>query len=205
MIFEATKKAVPSKVAPSLGLENGSTPLTATNAKAVVRPGDAQQSRMAQTFAQIVAVLMRDTGYRNLRLSDLEWLVLPPVIAGQFRLAHATTQPAKKQLDAVGKAPLGGTFVPVAVAVWARVSPEIEKALSGNLDKQVRLRPSDWASGDNMWLMAAAGHPRAVPEFLKQLQENEFKGKQVKMRLRGPDGKVIIKTVEQSIGIQGRV
>ena len=42
---------------------------------------------MAQTFAQIVAVLMRDANFRNLRLTDLEWLVLPPVMAGQFRLA----------------------------------------------------------------------------------------------------------------------
>ena len=151
-------------------------------------PGGAQQSRMAQTFAQIVAVLMRDPGYRNLRLSDLEWLVLPPVMAGQFRLGHATRPPATEP-DA-GKAQQGGIFVPVAVALWARVSPEIDKALSENLDKQVRLRPNEWTSGDNMWLMAAAGHPRAVPEFLKQLQENEFKGKQVKMRLRGPDGKV---------------
>jgi cytolysin-activating lysine-acyltransferase len=152
---------------------------------------------MAQTFAQIVAVLMRDPGYKNLRLSDLEWLVLPAVMAGQFRLGHATRQPATKKPDA-GKAQQGSIFVPVAVALWARVSPEIDKALSENLDKQVRLRPSDWASGDNMWLMAAAGHPRAVPEFLKQLQENEFKGKQVKMRLRGSDGKAVVKLVGQS-------
>jgi cytolysin-activating lysine-acyltransferase len=135
---------------------------------------------------------MRDPGYKNLRLADLEGLVLPAVMTGQFRLAHATRQPN------AGKKQQGDTFVPVAVALWASVSPHVDKGLSGHLDKEVRLRPNEWASGDNMWLMAVAGHPRAVPEFLKQLLETEFKGRQVKMRLRGPDGKMVIKTVGQS-------
>jgi cytolysin-activating lysine-acyltransferase len=147
---------------------------------------------MGQTFAQIVAVLMRDPGYKNLRVADLEWLVLPPVMAGQYRLAHGTRQPEG------GKEQQGGVFVPVAVVLWARVSPHIDKALSENLDKQVRLRPNDWASGDIVWLMAAAGHPRAVPEFVKQLAETDFKDMQVKMRVREPDGKAVVKTLGQT-------
>jgi cytolysin-activating lysine-acyltransferase len=156
---------------------------------------------MAQTFAQIVAVLMRDPNFRNLRVADLEWLVLPPVMAGQFRLGHAAqaapgrTQQGKAPQDKTGQ---GGIFVPVAVALWARVSPEIDKSLSENLDKQARLHPSQWASGDNVWLMVAAGDPRAVPQFLKQLADTEFKGQHVKMRLRGSDGKVVVKTLGQA-------
>jgi cytolysin-activating lysine-acyltransferase len=198
MLFRQATKDAAGKAPPSLGAKSGRTPLPAPTAKAktVRRPSDEQQSRMAQTFAQIVAVLMRDPGFRNLKIADLEWLVLPPVMAGQFRLAHATTQSATTQ-PAAGQEQLGGTFVPVAVALWARVSPQIDKGLSENLDRAVRLRASEWTSGDNIWLMAAAGHPRAVPEFLKQLQENEFKGKQVKLRARGPDGKTVIKTLNQ--------
>jgi hemolysin-activating ACP:hemolysin acyltransferase len=146
--------------------------------------------RLAQTFAQIIAVLMRDPGYKNLRLADLESLVLPAIAAGQFRLGHAT-RPART--NKTGAAQGGGTFVPVAVALWARVSAHVDKGLSGHLDKEVRLRPNEWTSGDSTWLMTLAGHPRAVPEFLKQLRENEFKGQRVKMRLRGADGKVTIK------------
>jgi cytolysin-activating lysine-acyltransferase len=115
-------------------------------------------------------------------------------MAGQFRLGHATLPTGTNKTDETQR---GGTFVPVTVALWAQVSPHVDKGLSGHLDKEVRLRPNEWASGDNMWLMALAGHPRAVPEFLKQLRENEFKGKQVKMRLRAPDGKVTIKDVGQ--------
>lgn len=136
---------------------------------------------------------MRDPSYRSMRLADLEWLVLPPVLAGQFRLGHIARQPENGQ--AAGE---GGMLIPVAVAAWARVSAGIDKILSENLDKQVRLRPNEWASGDHLWLMTVAGDPRALPQFLKRLGETEFKGKVVKMRLRGSDGKVVVKTLGQS-------
>jgi cytolysin-activating lysine-acyltransferase len=147
--------------------------------------------RMAQSFAQIVAVLMRDPSYKSLRVTDLEWLVLPPVMAGQFRLAHATAPADSAQ------AQQGGSLVPVAAALWARVSPQVDKALSETLDKPVQLSQAAWTSGDIPWLMAVAGDRRATQAFLRQLQENEFKGKQVKMRLRGADGKLVITSLDQ--------
>ena len=168
-----------------------SVPPAAGQDKAAARPRAAPQSRMAQAFSQIVAVLMRDPGYRNLRIADLEHLVLPPVMAGQFRLALGTRMP-----DA-GKAQQGSIHVPVAVALWARVSSQVNKGLSENLDKPVWLRPSEWTSGDIVWLMAAAGQPGALPEFLKQLAEKQFKGQQVKMRLGKSDGKFVVQTLSE--------
>ncbi len=146
---------------------------------------------MGQTFAQIVAVLMRDPNYRKMKLADLEWLVLPPVMAGQFKLAHAPVRNANK-LAASGKAEASGILVPVAVALWARVSPELDKALS---DTQIRLKANEWASGEHIWMMAVGGDPRALPSFLKQLSENDFKSQQVKMRVSDRSGKSIVKTL----------
>ena len=163
--------------------------------KAAVRPRDARQVRFAQSFAQIVAVLMRDANFRKMRLADLEWLVLPPVMAGQFRLAQAPSPVGRvKGKDGSEQ---GGVLVPVAVALWARVSDGIDKALSEGLDKPVRLRPNEWASGDNIWPMAVAGDQRAVPKFLEQLAKTEFKGQRVKMRVRGPDNTVVVKSLGQ--------
>jgi cytolysin-activating lysine-acyltransferase len=159
------------------------------------RPRDVRQARMSQTFAQVVAVLMRDPNFQNLRLAELEWLVIPPIMAGQFRLGHAVRSIGSSKTETRG----GGVSVPIAVALWARVSPEVDKALSENLDKQARLRSDQWASGDNVWLMAVGGERRAVPHFLKQLAEEVFKGQDVKMRLRGSDGGVIVKTLDQAI------
>jgi cytolysin-activating lysine-acyltransferase len=172
-------------------------PPVAAAGKAAVRPRDARQARFAQSFAQIVAVLMRDANFRKMRLADLEWLVLPPVLAGQFRLAQAPSPVGRVKGKEGGKdgSEQGGVLVPVAVALWARVSDAIDKTLSEGLDKPVRLRPNEWACGDNLWLMAVAGDQRAVPKFLEQLAKTEFKGQRVKMRVRGPDNTVVVKSL----------
>ena len=195
MIF-GSKGQVPGK--PAAGAGGSPRPAAmaeADGAKAAPRrPRDARQARLGQTFAQVVAVLMRDPNFRTLRLADLEWLAIPPIMAGQFRLAHGLRPAAASRMD---RTPAGGVSVPVAVALWARVSPEIDKALSETLDKPVRLRPDQWASGDHVWLLAVAGDRGAIGHFLKQLAEDAFKGQHVKMRLRGPDGKAIVKALGQ--------
>lgn len=158
---------------------------------AAIRPRDARQIRFATSFAQVVAVLMRDPNFRKLPLGDLEWLVLPPLMAGQFRLAHL-------QAPQTGNGKEGqGMMVPVAVALWARVSDALDKQLSENLDQSARLPTDKWASGNKIWLMAAAGDPRAIPAFLEQLAKADFKGQEVKMRRRGPDGKVVVARLGQ--------
>jgi len=154
------------------------------------RPAEARQARFGQTFSQVIAVLMRDQNFRNMRIADLEWLVLPPIMAGQFRLAHmpAPPRPGEKPRPAEK----GGVLVPVAVALWARVSPQIDKGLSENLDKPVRLTPT---SGPRAKSPGVAGDRRAIPKFLEQLKEKEFKGQEVKMRANAGDGKVVVKTL----------
>ena len=177
---------------------NGAGRSQPAQAKAAAnRPRDARQLKFAQNFAIVVAVLMRDPNFRKMRLADLEWLVLPPLMAGQYRLAQAPSPLARAKGKAAG-AQDGGVLVPVAVALWARVSDTIDKQLMDNLDAPMRLGPGDWASGDNVWLIAVAGDKRAVPTFLDQLAKTEFKGKRVKMRLKGPDNKVVVKTLGRS-------
>ena len=91
-----------------------------------------------------------------------------------------------------------GSTVPTAVALWASVSPEIDRRLSSDLDKPLLLRPNEWATGDIVWLVALAGDRRALPKFLARLRATEFKGRQVKLRTNGPDGKVVVKTLGPS-------
>jgi cytolysin-activating lysine-acyltransferase len=180
-------------LAPGLRTNGAGTPRPplSSAAKSVgARAEAASKGRMAQSFAQVVAVLMRDARFRTLKIADLEWLVLPPVMAGQFRLGHAGLPSGS------GKA-RQGVAVPAALALWARVSPEVDKALSENLDKGVRLSPGAWTSGDILWLIAIGGHPRAVPAFLKQLREHEFKDRPVKMRRRMPDGARVVVDLHQ--------
>lgn len=157
-------------------------------------PGQAErnlrQRGLSGTFINVLAVLMRDPSFRNMRLSDLQWLVIPPLLAGQCRLGQ-TAMPTKLALAQPG----GGTLMPVAVALWARVSDAIDARLAAALDKPVDLRPSEWSTGENYWLMALAGDPRTVPAFLGQLEARDFKDKNMKLRSRGSDNRMTVLTL----------
>jgi hemolysin-activating ACP:hemolysin acyltransferase len=136
--------------------------------------------RQSVAFSQIVSVLMRSPRYRHYTLGDLEWLVVPALATGQWRVVGAQS----KQ---------NGVSIPVAVALWARVSPEVDKKLSENLHVPIRLRPDEWQSGDILWLVDAVGEPRVVPQLLKQLLETSFKGREAKVRAAGEDGKITVR------------
>jgi len=137
--------------------------------------------RHSLAFAQMVSVLMRSPHYKHYTLADLEWLVIPPLLTGQFSLAEARAQE-------------GGPSIAVAVVLWASVSPEVDKRLSENLSAPIRLRPDEWRSGDILWLVDAVGDARVVPQFLKQLGESAWKGREVKLR-RAENGKVVVGTL----------
>jgi cytolysin-activating lysine-acyltransferase len=128
----------------------------------------AQHAQFAQLFSQAVAVLMRDPNYKNMPLRDLEFL-LPPIVAGQCAVANARISE-------------NGPLVPVALALWAKVSPDVDKRLGENLDKPVALTAGEWKSGTIPWMITLAGAQPALVGFVKQLCEKEFNGQNVKMR-----------------------
>jgi hemolysin-activating ACP:hemolysin acyltransferase len=140
-------------------------------------------------FAQIVTVLMRSPRYRHYTLGELECLVIPPLLTGQYTVANTSL----KQ---------NGVTVP-AIALWASVSADVDKKLSENLHLPIRLRPDEWRSGDVLWLIEAVGDPRAVPQLLKQLVETTFKGREVKIRVPGENGKVIVQRIAATVPTEG--
>lgn len=145
-----------------------------------------QQTRHATRFANVIGVMMRDPNFCNVRLADLQWLVIPALMAGQCRIAHAGAPELPGLAEGVGR------MIPVSVALWASVSDEIDARLSLDLDKPVILKPTEWKSGDHLWLMAIAGDPRATATFLTQLEGREFKDKSVKVRARASSGQTEI-------------
>src|SRR5215813_4282785 len=92
---------------------------------------EAAALRNALAFTQVVGVLMRSPHYKQLTIGDLEWLVIPPLLAGQFRIGE--TKPNQ-----------GGATLPVAVVLWARVSDEVDKRLMDADSTAFRLKPEEW-------------------------------------------------------------
>ena len=138
---------------------------------------DAATMRNAWAFTQIVGVLMRSPHYRRYTLGDLEWLVIPPLLAGQFRIGEAKVD--KNQ----------GAVMPVAAVLWASVSAEVDKKLTETEEASLQLKPEEWKSGDILWLVHAVGEARFVRQVVDELTKTTLKGRQVKVRARDPAGK----------------
>ena len=142
---------------------------------------NAASARLLFRLGEVMSVLMRAPQFRALPLSEVQSLVVPPLSLGQFLIAEARS---KSQ----------GYVTPVATALWAKVSNEVDRKLSEELDQPIRLAPDDWKSGDNAWLIVLAGNAQAIGPLLKKFQETSLKGQPLKMRAKGKDGKTVVRT-----------
>jgi cytolysin-activating lysine-acyltransferase len=162
---EASASAAPSR-APADGKPAGLTEKVRRDAAAL---------RNALAFTQALGVLMRSPHYRTYTLADIEWLVIPPLMAGQFRIGEA-------------KPDAQGPSLPVAAVFWASVSPEVDKRLAEAKSAAPQLKPEEWKSGDILWLVHAAGETRFVRSVIDQLMKTTFKGREVKVLASDRDG-----------------
>jgi hemolysin-activating ACP:hemolysin acyltransferase len=113
-------------------------PAAATKPAAQPSAADLQQREVASArllfrLGEVVSVLMRVPRFRALPLGEVQALVVPPLVSGQFLVAEARSKSK-------------GVITPVATALWAKVSKEVDKRLSENLDKPIKLAPNEWTS-----------------------------------------------------------
>jgi cytolysin-activating lysine-acyltransferase len=103
-----------------------------------------QARRVGQRLGDAVIMLMGAQRYRHLSLSDLDWMILPPLLANQLIVAEMAMSAEHP------------TPVPVGVTLWAKVSREVELKIKQQIAANVfpvKLKPEDWTSGDIVWLM----------------------------------------------------
>ena len=111
-----------------------------------------------------VLLLYMQSAHRRLHfIADLEWLLLPPLVNGQCKLYM------KKEY-------------PISFVSWAFLNEETERYL---LAGGGRLRPSDWKSGDRLWLIDIVAPFGEVDKMLDDIRKNEFPDKTI--RLVAPD------------------
>ncbi|WP_417452081.1 toxin-activating lysine-acyltransferase [Kordiimonas sp.] len=89
---------------------------------------------LGQTFGEMVWLLTQSPLHKQLRLADLEWLLMPPLMLGQARIFRAGAQ-------AVG------------LALWAYLTPGEAEALG----KEGKLGPNGWRHGTNVMDVVTAG------------------------------------------------
>ena len=134
------------------------------------------KSRFA-ALGEIVAVLMDASGFKSMPLSEVQKLVMPAILTGQFRVGQTPPDP-------------NGVPVPVAVVLWASVSEEADRRLTQN--EEFALKSNEWKSGGIPWLVAAAGDQRVLAQMLDHIQTTVLEGKKLKMRAKDKSGKVTV-------------
>lgn len=112
--------------------------------------------------------------HKHFFIADLEWMLVPPVAVGQFRLWLEKT-------------------LPVGFATWAFLNEDAEKRIQEGGIR--RLAPNDWKSGDRIWLMDLITPFGGRDEAVKEIKTQVFPGKTIKTLQPAPDGSGLI-TVE---------
>jgi cytolysin-activating lysine-acyltransferase len=107
------------------------------------KAAEAARTRTHAAFGQIVLALLTTHRYRHLPISELQGLVLDPLLRDKIALATANNP--------------DGTTVPAIAAIgfWASVSDEVDARIQEQVTAGVfpiRLKQEDWASGTRVWL-----------------------------------------------------
>ncbi|UFZ02670.1 toxin-activating lysine-acyltransferase [Bradyrhizobium ontarionense] len=174
----------PVRATPAAGTAAaGDTAAATAGANEALSPEDLKKrmiasKQMAAAFGEIVTLLMRSPGDKHQSLADLEWLVVPAVVRGQYALAEARSKDT-------------GATVPVGAVLWALVSKEVDERLS-DPSHPLRLKPDEWRSGDIPWIMHAAGDVKVLAGLVRSLPQAALRDRQPKMRVRGADGKISV-------------
>lgn len=181
----APKPAQAAKAPAAAGSNGGAAPATDPLSPEEKQRRANYSHGLVQAFGAIVAIYMKSKFHREMRLSEIENIVGPAVMSGQFSLAEAT----HKQ---------HGLVTPVAAVLWAGVSDAIDARLSAQPEQPMNLTPADWKSGNTIWIVEAIGDQKVVGAMLGRLQESTWNGRTVKMRSQGEGGRIIASTLAKS-------
>jgi hemolysin-activating ACP:hemolysin acyltransferase len=134
-------------------------------------------------IGDICVVMSRAPAHKHYSLADIEWKVMPAVLAGQFYVAEAEHKEH-------------GVRAPVAVVTWARVSAEVDARLTESAGTPIRLRPDEWTSGDIIWLVDIVGDQQGISGALTVLAVSAFKDRAAKITVREETGSVRVETLK---------
>lgn len=108
----------------------------------------APDKTVAGVLGQMTWLLTQSSNHKHMFISDIEWLIMPPLAFKQFRIFYHGE-------------------LPVAMALWAYVSDDVEARLK---TPNVRLQPGDWRSGKKRHVVELIAPFGAREQLLEELQ-----------------------------------
>lgn len=131
----------------------------ATGSASLAATADAAEANPPHPLASAIVLLGASPRHRHLFIGDLDWAVLPPIALKQFRLFAKDGRP-------------------LAYGCWAFVSDEVDARLKIG---QIKLKPNEWKSGENCWLIDMVAPLGGAGAFTKLLTENVLKDQTVRL------------------------
>lgn len=104
----------------------------------------ALRTQVRESFGKVVMAMMGLPRYRHQSLSDLQHLVLDPLIRDRIAIAYPSDKNPGAMTDIAG------------LAIWASVSEEVDAKLRDQIKGgawPVRLKADEWNSGKINWLI----------------------------------------------------
>ena len=121
------------------------------------------RSQVRESFGKAVMAMMMLPRYRGQTLGDLQHLVLDPLIRDRIAIARPADPSSTPSSDIAG------------LAIWASVSEEADARIREQIKTgtfPVRLKPEDWNSGENNWLLdVIAPNQRATATVIANFRQ----------------------------------
>jgi len=125
--------------------------------------------KTSEVLGEIAWLMSQSPLHKQMFISDLEWLVMTPMLLRQFRLFYDQAKP------------VGAVF-------WASVSEEVEARLAAG---NARMRPQDWKSGDRLWVVEVIAPFGKGEEMVRDLKAKVFAGREMKVLAVGTEGREV--------------
>ncbi|MEQ8814099.1 MAG: toxin-activating lysine-acyltransferase [Thalassobaculum sp.] len=182
---EPKRPAARGRAAPASAKASAAKPAAArpAAAKPAAEPAPASATEsprddMTRLLGQIVTLLGQSPGHRHVFVSDLEWMVLPALLARQARIWRRQTEAGA---------------LPVIYASWALVDEAVEARLRQG---QMRLKPNEWRSGDRAWLIDMVAPFGGTDAALTELADQLFPGKTLHALVSSATGGFTVREVK---------
>jgi len=109
---------------------------------------------IAEALGQVVWLLSQSPLHKELKIKDLEWSMMPPIMHEQFRVFtfgpnSGLDAAPPEALRKLGFTKEGLQNMPLGIAIWAKLSAAAE----AKLEKGDQLTLEEWKSGDRVWLI----------------------------------------------------
>ena len=129
--------------------------------------------KLSEVLGETVWLLSQSPLHKQFFISDLEWFIMTPVLLQQFRLFYATNKP-------------------IGLVLWARVNDDVAKRLA---DGTTKLRPQDWKSGDQLWVVEVIAPFGGPEEMINDLKAKVFPNEEIRYVALSKDGTKEVKVV----------